>query len=60
MNGPTNLLGTIGAGEGIGFALGSSTSNWSRGGGWDELGLMGILEPERRKEVPPGMAVSEM
>ncbi|KAK8858510.1 hypothetical protein IAR55_002737 [Kwoniella newhampshirensis] len=53
-----NLLGTItvvgegGRREG-GFGLGRDGGG---GGGWDEWGLEDVVENERRKEIPPGMA----
>lgn len=31
---------------------------WGRGEGWEELGMREVVEVEKRKEVPPGMAVS--
>lgn len=44
-------LGGAGAGEWLG-------GRWARGERWDELGMRGVVEVERTKEVPPGMAVS--
>lgn len=57
-----NLLGTSGAGDVQGY--GGRTDDWgamrwgARGEGWRELGIGGLLESEKKREVPPGMAVS--
>jgi len=43
-----NLMGTV---EGV---------KWGRGEGWEEVGMEGVVERERGREVPPGMAVSSI
>ncbi|ORY31379.1 hypothetical protein BCR39DRAFT_480017 [Naematelia encephala] len=53
MSGPTNLLGTVGQGMKAGDG---GISHWARGEIWDELGLGQVVEPEEKREVPPGMA----
>ncbi|WWD18398.1 hypothetical protein CI109_102848 [Kwoniella shandongensis] len=45
-----NLLGTLGGGGG------SGGEGWGRENGWDEWGLEEVVEREKRKEIPPGMA----
>ncbi|WVQ96849.1 hypothetical protein IAU59_003956 [Kwoniella sp. CBS 9459] len=56
-----NLLGTVGDGgdprNGWGSGMGSGWGNGdARGERWEEWGLEDVVERERRKEVPPGMA----
>ena len=58
MSAPGNLLGTVGEGMGSESGGGWMGGRWGRGEGWDELGMRGVVEVEKRKEVPPGMAVS--
>ena len=44
---------------GIGnLLLGRGASQDGRKGEWDELDIGGLVEREKGKEVPPGMAVS--
>lgn len=51
-----NLMGTLGGGEGD---KGDMRGMRRQGGEtWDERGLREILESEKKREVPPGMAVS--
>ncbi|KAK4686106.1 hypothetical protein P7C73_g4024, partial [Tremellales sp. Uapishka_1] len=50
-----NLLGTVGNGNGEGN-FGSASVRWGRGEIWDELGIDDVVEKEKIKEVPPGMA----
>ncbi|OCF30620.1 hypothetical protein I316_07748 [Kwoniella heveanensis BCC8398] len=59
-----NLLGTVGEGgdprNGWGYGMGTGVG-WGGGGDargerWHEWGLEDVVEREKRKEVPPGMA----
>lgn len=66
MGGPGNLLGTVGSGGGEKGMSGREGEGgqawmggrWGRGEGWEEVGIREVVEVEKRKEVPPGMAVS--
>ncbi|WVF69349.1 hypothetical protein IAT40_004125 [Kwoniella sp. CBS 6097] len=59
-----NLLGTVGEGGdprnvwgyGMGTGVGWGGGSDARGERWDEWGLEDVVEREKRKEVPPGMA----
>ena len=55
--GPGNLLGTVEGSESRGQVMGGK---WGRGERWVELGMGEVVEVEKRKEVPPGMAVSAL
>jgi hypothetical protein len=46
-----------GIGGGIGIGEGWFGARWGREK-WDELGMRSVVEVEKKKEVPPGMAVS--
>lgn len=55
-----NLLGTVDAwGKGSRTEAGAAGEPWCGGRGevWGETGLGGVVEEEKRREVPPGMAV---
>lgn len=54
-----NLLGTVDAwGRGMRAEAGAVGGLWGGGRGevWEETGLEGVVEQEKRREVPPGMA----
>jgi hypothetical protein len=55
-----NLLGTVGAAGSKGMGIGTGVASGRRGPEerWDELGVEGLVEKRKGKEVPPGMAVS--
>lgn len=60
-SGSSGKKGGMGAGVGMGmeaFGFGFGSGRAGRGEGWDELGMEEVVEKERYKEVPPGMAVS--
>lgn len=65
--GPGSGAGAGGGGGGAGTGRGESSgaqgdgwlgSRYGQGEGWRELGMEGVVEPEKKREVPPGMAVS--
>jgi hypothetical protein len=58
MKGVKGGIGNLLLGRG-GFGMGGERGG-RRGGGeeWDELDVGGLVEMEKGKEVPPGMAVS--
>lgn len=49
-----------GQGQGQGQGEGWLGSRYGQGEGWRELGMEGVVEREKRKEVPPGMAVGSV
>lgn len=57
-----NLLGTVGS-KGLGGTIGTGGGSGSGARRvaeerWDELGIEGLVEKPKGKEIPPGMAVS--
>jgi hypothetical protein len=53
-----NLIGTVGLGEGSGEGdMRGSGNGRMLGERWDERGIREVLESEKKREIPPGMAV---